>query len=374
MKNKYHFITVSRTISAFTLFILLAFSRTVYAAVFEVCPEATQSCSSIYTFNWPALTKDDVVVIHGGTYTGAIYIYNVLNGANIVSDGYNDVFINNVVAFINSRNVVWDGRKHIHIQNMDAVGMAIVQGSANLTITATEITHTGLGIWISQAAGCGHIIDSNTTAYNLTHGIAVDKINCTAGNETFISNNTVTGNLYHGIELNGNYYVVEGNEVAWNGHGISGTSGIHVYAADGKEGTGQHNVIRYNTSHDNSDINGPDGNGIQLDQWTRFNAVYGNSVYNNNGAGILVYDASDAELSNNRVYNNMLDTLGTHICCKANVVVTSASAFQSGVDNHVNNITVTNNTISGADPAVAPIFVDPFTATKNVTIANNTIE
>lgn len=351
---------------------LFALGPTVSAATIDVCPETNSQCTSIYAVNWPALTSADTVVVHGGVYTAPIFIYNVTNGTKIVNDGTGEVFINSLVAFINSRNISWDGRNRTHIQNTGYPGVAILQGSTGLNITGTEISHTALGIWIGNGAGCGHRIDGNAIRDNYTHGVAIDRINCSEGNETTVSNNTITGNLYHGIELHANYYIVEHNEVARNGLGMPGTSGIHVYSANPWEGSGQHNVIRYNVSHDNSDIYGPDGNGIQLDQWTRFNVVSDNEVFNNNGAGIIVYDAGDAQVLNNKIYNNMIDSLGTHVCCKANIVVTSASAFETGKTNYVNNVAVSGNWINSDKPSITSIFVDAITATKNVTINNNT--
>lgn len=48
-------------------------------------------------------------------------------------------------------------------------------------------------------------------------------------------------------------------------------------------------MIAYNIISGTHDSGTGDGNGVEVDQWTHGNAVYGNVAYRNDGAGIVVY-------------------------------------------------------------------------------------
>jgi len=91
-------------------------------------------------------------------------------------------------------------------------------------------------------------------------------------------------NGMHGMEINGNRYIIEHNIVWENGIGLSGTSGIHIFAKDKQQGTGQFNIIRYNTISGQKETDGQDGNGIQLDEWCDNNQIYFNVTFANDGA------------------------------------------------------------------------------------------
>lgn len=337
-----------------------------YAREIHVCPQDRNDCQSIYALDWPSVQADDTIIIHGGAYHQPIVVHNVANGANIIPDN-NPVYIDSTVAFVNAKYVRWNGEHRIHIRNTEHPGIAITRGSSNLVVANTEISHTGLGIWIAQEAGCGHNIFGNTIVNNRTHGIAIDKVNCTLENKTKIFSNSVKENSYHGIEINGNYYEITANEVAWNGGGIAGTNGIHVYAADPAEGTGQHIAMEYNYIHDNVDTNlGLDGNGIKLDRFTRFNYIGWNAITNNDGSGIMVFDSSDASIVHNLLYGNVAKQEAPDVnypgCClrRGQIALNGAQALDPG---NGESVSYTNEVVMGLNRIRDngdPIYVAPF--------------
>lgn len=273
---------------------------------------------------------------------------------------------------INS-SFVLSGAEHVVIEGVtisDSAysGVIIKDGSNNITVSHSIIKDSPIGIWIGDGAGMENKLLNNEIFSNKMHGIAVDRVNCAAGKETLIAGNRVFSNGYHGLEINGSYYIIEGNEVYRNGHGIVGASGIHLYAKNARQDAGDHNIIRYNISHHNKEGGkGQDGGGITLDQWCDFNEVYYNIAHNNDGSGIILFDSSDNLVYNNTLFNNIQDSEKSHVL-KGELVL--ASDIDHDVD-HVSNVKVFNNIIVTTRPSYFAIYVDRLTVDNKNEIWNN---
>ncbi len=246
-------------------------------------------------------------------------------------------------------------------------GVIIKDGSHHITVSNCSVHDNALGIWIGEQAGCGNLIVGNQVFNNATHGIAVDMVNCPPDQETIISSNSVYGNGHHGIEINANHYIIEGNVVYQNGATSPGTSGIHIYARSAQEDSGDYNVIRYNVCFQNKESNGPDGNGIQLDQWCDYNEVYYNICFDNDGAGISIYDSSNSKIFNNTLIGNLVDPGNSHPF-KAELYL--ASDVPNKV-NHVKNVTVVNNILVSTRSSVPAIAVYSPVTSNPIVIGQN---
>jgi parallel beta-helix repeat protein len=311
--------------------------------------------------NWEAVAPGDVITLQGGTYVGSLDISlqgtaqaPIILGAE---NGQTPVIRGSLTLFRSA----WVTVQGLTIQNTNQAGIAIRDGSHNLTVRNNVIRNTGLGIWIGAGAGGNHLIEYNAIGPNQTHGIAIDKVNLRPGTETIIRGNRVFDNRHHGIEINGSGYVVERNEVFRNGGGLPGTSGIHCFAKDAGEGTGRYNIIRYNVSWGQKDRAGPDGNGIQLDRWCDHNQVYHNIAYDNDGAGIHVFHAAHNEIHNNTLLRNMKDVEHSHEPeLKGDLVVVNDRDRSPRTE----EVRIANNLIVSRYSSVLPVVLDAITATK----------
>lgn len=277
--------------------------------------------------------------------------------------GSSPVFQSSIV-IEESAHLVLDG---LTVRGSKYPGIALKKGSQDVTIKNCNIASNGLGVWLTDGARCGHRIESNDIADNQTHGVAVDGVNCGPGEETIIRGNRVHGNGHHGIEIHGNRYVVEANEVFRNGDRAPGTSGIHLFSRSEQDGTGDHNVIRYNVVYENKEAQGPDGNGIQMDQWCDDNVVSYNVVSANDGAGIIAFDSARDRIYNNTVFGNMLDPDGRHPFKGELVLATDADRRIDRVE----NVSITNNIVVSTRRGVACIVVDRMTTGRRLEIGNN---
>ena len=209
-----------------------------------------------------------------------------------------------------SASLVLDGARFVILSDLqiagaEGAGIVIVHGAYRNTLRRVKVSQSGLGVLITDGAGPGNVVEWGEFVGNKTHGIAVDRVNATARLPGIVRDNLVRGNGYHGIDIHGSYYRVEHNRVSDNGGGIAGTSGIHVFARDRSGGYGNHNLIRGNIVSGQVETTGRDGNGIQLDTWCDHNEVAFNLVFDNDGAGINLYDASLNVVSNNTMVGDM---------------------------------------------------------------------
>ena len=240
------------------------------------------------------------------------------------------------------------------VRNSSVAAIALQVGAHHNTISGNTLSQSKVGVWIGNGAGADNLIERNTISGSAINGIAVDKIANAAGRATRIVGNTVTGSGAHGIDINGNNFIVDGNTVNKNGLTISGASGIHVFGGfEGAPDTfGVGNTISNNVVYDDRDIFGPDGNGIQLDQYTNGNIVTANFTAGNDGAGIILYDSYNNTITNNMANGNQRDPGGTHFI-KGDMV------FAGSLDLTRGNFIAGNIALSTSGPAV---LVDALTA------------
>jgi parallel beta-helix repeat protein len=314
---------------------------------------------------WFALQPGDEVVVHAGTYhDGVIITSHGTAGRPITVRGDGAAILQSSVVLEGASNVVVRG---LTIRGAEYPAFVIRHGARDDTVADSTVENSGMGIWIGDGAGGGHRLLNNVLHDNRTHGLAIDVVNAPAGHETLISGNRIYNNVMHGMEINGNRYIIEHNTVWDNGVKLSGTSGIHVVAKDAHQGTGQFNVIRYNTVSREHETDGQDGNGIQLDQWCDNNQIYFNVVFENDGAGIVLFDAANNLVVNNTLYDNMHDS-GGHHAYKGDLVI--ASDFTKNTNHAFGNV-VRNNLIYTERAAVVPIYVDGFAAKNTKEVGNN---
>ena len=332
-----------------------------------VAVSGANQIAGLSKINWSLIKPGDEIILKGseGTYKESFNI--TVQGSESApitirgADGESPVI---------EGPVVISGSSYVEIKGLTVTkspyaGVIISNGSHHITVRNCTVYGNALGIWIGDNAGMQNVITNNTVYNNSTHGIAVDRVNCAAGKETVISGNKVYGNGHHGIEIYASYYIIEGNEVFENGAASQGTSGIHIYSAGPQENTGDYNIIRYNISYRNKESNGPDGNGIQLDQWCDYNQVYYNICFENDGAGISVYDSANSLIYNNTLIGNMVDPGKSHPF-KAELYLASDPNV-----NWVKNVTVANNILYATRASVPPIAVYAPVTNQPLSIGNN---
>jgi len=315
---------------------------------------------------WSTLRPGDEVLLRAGRTSGLLVI-----AARGTPE--RPIVIRAQPGAVLADSVVFDGAQHVRLEGLTIErsrlsGIIIRRGAIGVTVQDCTVRQCGLGIWIGDGAGGAHRLIGNTLLDNQTHGIAIDVINAPVGQETLIAGNRVARNGMHGMEINGNRYVVEGNLVWDNGLRLSGTSGIHTFCREPGQDAGRDNIIRYNMVWGQRETTGQDGNGIQLDQWCDRNQVYFNICFGNDGAGIVLFDASDNLVANNTLYDNMRDS-GRRHAYKADLVL--ASDYTRNVDHVANNI-VRNNLVVTRRRGIASIYVDPF-ARRSRDIAGNQV-
>jgi parallel beta-helix repeat protein len=374
---KYESKRVDRIAYMFLLFSLIlvlctygsvALAKTYHLYPKGKCPSGQECIYALWQIS--KIAPGDTVVLYGteGPYKTSFHIYNwkgTIQSPIIfrAASGQTPV-IEGSINIQQSEYVIVEG---ITVANSQYAGIMIRKGSNNITVTQCAVKSNSLGIWISDGAGMENKIIANEVFSNRTHGIVADKINCISGKETVISENKIYSNQVHGIEINANYYIIEKNEVFANGIGSPGTSGIHTFSLNPQEPTGDHNIIRYNICYENKELDGPDGNGIQLDQWCDYNQVYYNVCYNNDGAGIAVFDSAESTIFNNTLFNNGLNKNRSHLL-KGEIFLATHSAKTT---NHVTNVTVKNNIIVSNRENIPAIAVDTPTSNNSLSIGNN---
>jgi parallel beta-helix repeat protein len=265
--------------------------------------------------------------------------------------------------------------EHLRIEGLTVsgtpyAGIHIKRGSRHITVANCTVARSGMGVWITENAGCHHVIRENRLHGNETHGIGVDAVNCAEGAETRLEQNEIYENGHHGIELHGSRYVVEANNVYRNGASLVGSSGIHVFSRGPADPAGDHNVIRYNVSYENRESKGPDGNGIQIDQWCDHNEVVYNIAFANDGAGIILFDAANALVAHNTTFDNARDPGGSHSTPLRGEMVLASSGHEQ---DRVHDVRVHDNIFVANQREAAAVVVDDLTSDNRLSIENNLV-
>jgi len=262
---------------------------------------------------WASLPPGSMVTVAPGVYEGPVTITAQGTAARPIrvqaADAANPPVLNNSVDF---QHAAWVQVAGLVVQQPAYGGFVIRRGSHHITVADSVVRGAPIGIDVTDGAGTGLALLRNRIEASSTNGIGIDGVNADAADRSLIQSNTVVGSGGHGIDLRGSNYLVEANTVTQSGQRSSGTSGIHIYSGVLGEGTGAGNMLRYNRSYANADALASDGNGIQIDQWCDGNTVAFNLVWDNDGAGIIVFDGSSNEVYANTAHGNGLDPGGTH--------------------------------------------------------------
>lgn len=329
--------------------IILTWSTACFAAVYTIdptIPNTKNTFQSPAQVPWAALKPGDRVLVKSGIYKDIVVIPSIGTQTQPIvvraAAGHTPVFEHSIL-LEGAKYVVLDG---LTIRKTVYPGIIIRNGAANDTVRNSMIHDSAMGIWIGEGAGGGHNISNNTIHSHKTFAIGIDRVNATGETRTIIRANTIYKNGSHGIEINGNYYTVAYNTLWDNGLTVSGSSGIHTYAKNAAENTGKYNVIAFNTVYNTHESGGQDGNGIQLDQWCDFNRVYGNISFNNDGAGIVLFDAADNSVFNNTLFGNGRDPSKTH--AYRGDLVLAANENVNRTERNVLSRNVLNNPTAGA--------------------------
>jgi hypothetical protein len=260
----------------------------------------------------------------------------------------------------------------------------VVQGTAAHIVLSGLVVHNSyVGVQFTQT-GLQNVLRDSQVYDNEKHGVTAAPPNTAfvpdAAHVSLMTGNVIHDNGAHGIEITGPYWTVEHNHLSHNGGAVHGTSGIHVYSTTDVSGTYgcNHNVISYNYVTGQQDLDGTDGNGIQIDDFCDYNSMEFNVVWANAGAGISVLDAKGNTVFSNTSYKNATDTgrvskypgvfrgeiiLGSmsDLCSNPNVV---PSQCQVPAGRSSDNV-VENNLVVSGQSAVPGVFVSPDAAKRN---------
>lgn len=317
--------------------------------------------------DWDAIAPGDEVLLAPGTWRRAMTVRarGTAEAPILVRpEEPGTVTFNNSIVFEGAAHVVLTG---VEVSRARHSGVILRHGSEAITVEGVTVRNSGLGIWIGDGAGASHRLIGNTLTGNRTHGIAIDELNAAPGAETLIEGNVVTDNGMHGMEIDGSHYIVLRNRVHRSGRQLSGCSGIHTFCRTPDRPFGKHNVIAFNIVSGTQETTGQDGNGIQADQWCDDNLIAFNICFDNDGAGVNLFDASRTGVFHNTLVGNMIDSGGRH-AYKAEVSL--ASDFTREMERPEGN-RILNNILSATNPEAVAVFVEATAASRPQEIGNN---
>jgi parallel beta-helix repeat protein len=176
--------------------------------------------------------------------------------------------------------------------------------SSYIKVQNCTINYVTRGVDIGSSGSQPHYILNNTIAHCMSVGIKIGGVNCLPGNMGRIRGNDVSLTDRDGINCEANYWIIENNVVHDIAPHDQDRQGIEMYSKEGA-GHGQHNIIRYNIVYNvNSNGDGGDAAGINMDHHADYNEVYYNLVYNCDGPGIYIYCSKGHDIYNNVCYGN----------------------------------------------------------------------
>jgi parallel beta-helix repeat protein len=208
------------------------------------------------------------------------------------------------------------------------------------------------------------MIEGNT-AHHCSHGI-IGYIHTAAssGNEVVVRGNECYSNILAGIMCRGNWWIIENNSIHHNGVSTVQAVGIWVISGSLVEGTGDHNIIRYNRCYNNTGTSF-DGGGIALDQWCDNNDIYGNVCFANRSYGIEVLDVQFCNIYNNTCYGNA--TLAGMF--SGEISINSSAPSPS---NRTSDINIKNNIGYSTQASSVAVYIDANTlGGANIVFDNN---
>ncbi len=211
----------------------------------------------------------------------------------------------------------------------------------------------GSGAVDGQSGGAYWTVQSNEIRYN--HGMGIG-----SGNGMYIYENNIHNNGQLGMGGGGSNVLVESNQIAYNNY----ANYSYFWEAGGAKFCSVTNLkIEYNYSHNN---NGP---GFWNDINSQGVTYNGNEASANIEAGILFEISNNATITNNFIWNDGFDTVGSTIWYGAGILISNSS-----------NVTITGNTVNNCMNGIGEIMQNrgngpsgqPYVL-ENVAVNNNTV-
>ncbi len=368
------------------------------AAVFTVGPG--KDFATPEHIVWGEVHPGDTVVIYPGTYPSLLGTGNslVVNGVKGTAAEPITVEASSVTNMprLDAGIVITGGSEYVTLSNLDvsrplsqSYAAVVVQGSAaHIVMSGLNVHGSFVGVEFTDS-GLQNTLQRSQVSGNVMHGVtaaAPDKAFVPdAGHRSFMTANIIHDNGGHGIDITGPYWSVEHNHVSHNGSNLHGTSGIHLFSTIDVSNTYgcNHDVIAYNYVTGQQDLDGTDGNGIQVDDFCDDNTVEYNVVWGNAGAGISVLVGMGNLVLANTSYMNATDTgraqklpgvfrgeiiLGSmaNLCSNSNVLAADCHVAAGRSSNNI----VENNLVVSGQSAVPGMFVSPDEVVRNTNHIN----
>jgi parallel beta-helix repeat protein len=316
-------------------------------------PSGATRVATMMAVPWSTLPAGSTVLVSPGTYSGVTTITSVGTSARpIIVTAFSAASPPTLTDSVDFQGAAYVQVSHVTVQSPSFAGFIVRLNSAHITVADSTINAATSGVNITDGAGIGHQILRNTINGATVDGIGVD-VNSDPVTRTLISGNTITGSAQHGIELRASHYQVEHNVISGSGAAhTGGVSGIHVYRGTPTEDSGADNLVRYNASYGTSDPVASDGNGIEVDQWCDDNTVAYNLVWNNDGAGIIVFDGNSNAIEGNTAHGDGIDPGHTHTAALGELILGGTSAG-STTGNHA-----WNNLLASTRAGVPALYID----------------
>ncbi len=377
------------------MLILLAglMSSPIGATVFTVGPDKTFATPE--QIEWSEVHPGDTVIIFPGTYPSLLGTGNSMVVNGVMGTAAKPITVEASSATnipkLDAGIVITGGSQYVTLINLDVsrpitqqYAAVVVQGkAAHIVLSGLKVHNSFVGVEFT-GTGLQNALQQSQVYSNLNHGVTAAPPDTAfvadAGHRSLMTANVIHDNGAHGIEITGSYWTVEHNHLTHNGGSVHGTSGIHVYSTTDVSGPYEcnHNVISYNYVTSQQDLDGTDGNGIQVDDFCDYNTMSFNVVWANAGAGISVLDSLGNTVFANTSYSNATDTgrvqkypgvfrgeiiLGSMAnLCSNPFVLHSQCQVPAGRSS--DNV-VQNNLVVSGQIAVPGVFVSPDAVTRN---------
>lgn len=352
---------------------LPAISKGHFLSIYYIDPDAAPGGDG--SLERPFSSWDVVFPTAGGTYLqkgGTVAVGTILvlgaddpgKPVTIGTYGEGTARLEGQILMISPKGITVEG---FEITGSQLAGINVVGDARDVTIRNNEIHDNAIGIQLSGGTAENVTIAGNTIQHNDTQGIAAMDVQ-SAGDGLVIDGNLLSQNGMQAVLLYANGVTVQNNQIHANGlSGVPGTSAVHLIAASEEQKAGDDNIVRWNVISGQKDSDAYDGNGIQADHFADRNQIYGNVIYGNDGAGIVVLDAADTVISDNLLWGNMRDSGATHLD-RAEIIVTGNPYLRDGSTGTV----IARNTVVAADAATGAILISASSQAGGATFTENT--
>jgi parallel beta-helix repeat protein len=292
----------------------------------------------------------------GTDYAGTV----VVTGSNVTIGSYGSG------AAPQTEGFYFSGASHVSLSNYTVAGNGIADivfanGASGDSVANVDISGAPVGVLYASGAGSGNTIFGSTIHNNTIFG--VDIARGTSGE--YVTNNTINNNGGNGVELEGDSSMIAYNNVIGNGASLPGSSAIHTYTTGPSVDGGNNNIIEYNVVSQTHDDGSGDGNGIELDQWTHGTLIAGNILFDNDGAGVVVYGSYNNQITANVAFSN---ERGSHLSHGIHGEIDLTSGIGANDPTYGNSVAMNIMTATMAD--AVNLYVDQ-SSSSNESIGTN---